>query len=137
METKTYILDLENGKRRKVTVPANWKVTFGPAAVGIDKAAAGMGRKVPMALRFYENKENQRAIFTDVVSFRDSSINIEEEVVNTKIKEGFVEVDGVRKATSFSATTKEWMNPDIIVDEPKKLAMPTDYEMSLEEEENN
>jgi hypothetical protein len=133
-EQRTYILDLDNGKRRKVTVPASWKVTFGPAAVGLDKASSGNRLKVPMALRFYENKENQRAIFTDVISFRDSSIQIEEEVINTQVKQGFMEVDGARKAVHYEARTKEWVDPDS--DSPKTLLpAPKDSDMFVAEVE--
>jgi hypothetical protein len=133
VEMTTYIIEFENHQKRRITVPSSWKVTFGPATAGSNKPTTGYNHKMPMAIRFYESKDKQRAIFTDVVSFRDTSIIFEEEVVNTKIKEGFVEVDGVRKATSFSATTKEWVSPDSIVKDEPRLLMPTDEEMDLED----
>lgn len=129
----TYIIEFENRQKKRITVPSNWRVTFGPATAGSNKPTTGYNHNMPMAIRFYEAKEKQRAIFTDVVSFRDTSIILEEEIVNTKMKEGFVEVDGVRKATSFSATIKEWVNPDCIVKEEPRLLMPTDEDMDLED----
>ena len=109
---KTYLIEFENGKRQKITVPDDWKVTFGPAARGINKGSGVSRHQMPLALRFYESATKQRAIFTDVVSFRDVSIKIEEERVNTQTKDGFIECDGARKATTFQATSKEWVNPD-------------------------
>ena len=132
-ETTTYEIEFDNKTKKRITVPSSWKVTFGPASAGNQKGHSQF--KMPLALRFYENKDRQRAIFTDVASFRDLSIKLEEEVVNTRIKEGFVEVDGARKATSFSATTKEWVDQDRAAEQDtNKLLMPSDMEMSLEEE---
>lgn len=109
-----YLIEFEDGKKRKITVPDDWKVTFGPAFVGKDtNRPTGQRYKVPMAIRFYKSKDNQRAIFTNVVGFRDLSIPIEEEVTHTKEKQGYTEVDGKRKATSFQVKVKEWVNPDI------------------------
>jgi hypothetical protein len=111
-EMTTYLIEFKNGKRQKVTVPSDWKVTFGPAAVGINKKD-GPFQKMPLALRFYENDTKQRAIFTDVVYFRDTSIKIEEEHVDVQQKAGFVECEGKRKQVDFQATTKQWVDPDI------------------------
>lgn len=81
----TYLIEFKSGKRQKITVPSDWKVTFGPAAVGKSRTSPS-DLKMPMALRFYENDKKQRAIFTDVKNFRDTSIKIE--------------------------TVKEWIDPD-------------------------
>ena len=110
VKEKTYILIHDDGTRKKITVPENWKVTFGPAAKGMNSSNNGTNLKMPLALRFYEDEKHQRAIFTDVKSFMDSSIKIEEEIVNIKEKDGFVECDGVKKRTTFQAKTKEWVN---------------------------
>ncbi len=67
---------------------------------------------MPLALRFYESETKQRAIFTDVVSFRDTSIKIEEKLVRIQEKDGYVECEGTRKRTTFQAKTTEWINPD-------------------------
>ena len=129
MEEKVYIITHEDKTKKRITVPADWKVTFGPAARGENAGnRSGQHLKMPMALRFYESETKQRAIFTDVVSFRDASIKIEEERTNIQEKEGYVECDGVRKKTIFSATVKEWINPDA-VNEPTVPLLPTDSEM--------
>lgn len=110
-ERRTYLIVHIDGTRRKITIPANWKVTFGPAVKGGNYAPGSGPRPVmPMALRFYEHDTMQRAIFTDVQNFRDLSIPVEVEKVSHQEKDGFTEVDGVRKRTSFQVQTKEWVN---------------------------
>lgn len=137
-KAKTYILDCDDGTRKRITVPADWKVTFGPAASGGNKIILGERHlKMPMALRFYESEHRQRAIFTDVKSFRDASIEIEIEEVRIQEKDGYVECDGVRKRTTFQAKTKEWVSPDIPMG--TLPALPSDSTMfsaSAEDEDN-
>lgn len=128
MSEKTYLIEFQNGKRQKITVPDNWKVTYGPAVKGNYASSAHEQRyKMPMALRFYESDDKQRAIFTDVVGFRDMSIKIEEEEIKVQEKDGYVECDGMRKRTTFQAKTREWVNPDSIVNSVP--ALPSDPQM--------
>ncbi len=110
IEQTVYLIEFENKKRQRITVPSSWKVTFGPAAAGVNKNFSG---KIPLALRFYENESKQRAIFTDVIGFRDMSIKIEEERTNIQEKDAYVECEGKRKRTTLQAKTTEWVNPDI------------------------
>lgn len=113
----TYILQLRDGKERKVTVPNNWTLTFGPLVVG----GRQRGEAVPsgsgvggVALRFYEDgkKENQRACFTDVISFRDASIMIEERVTRTRAQTLYRDTPEGKKQVIVEANVKEWRNPD-------------------------
>jgi hypothetical protein len=127
-EMKTYIITHEDGTVQRITVPASWKVTFGPAAKGMNAGrGSGPGYKIPLALRFYEADTKQRAIFTDVVSFRDASIKIEEQISRVQEKDGYMECEGVKKRTAFRATVKEWVNPDEVPEKPALL--PSDSEM--------
>lgn len=125
METRTLLIKQADGTEIQIDIPVDWKVTFGPAALGIEKHSG----RVPMALRVYETEKMQRAIFTDVVWFRDTSIPIRIKRVNTREKEGYVEYEGARKRTSFRATTTEWVNPDEDDGEPKLIQMPSDQEL--------
>ena len=109
----TYLLEMKNGARKKVTVPASWKVTFGPVCPGSKEA--GYNGNAGLCLRFYEGAD-QHAVFVGVESFRDTSIEILEEIVETK-RESFVrqgQEDG--EALVVEATAKTWQNPD----DPKK-----------------
>lgn len=104
----TYILELRGGNLRKVTVPSNWKVTFGPL---VPYTKHGGGEAHP-ALRFYESKEKQRAIFTDVVSFRDESIPIQERITKVKQKRHRHATPEGERDVIVEARITEWRNPD-------------------------
>ena len=125
MKETTYLIEFKNGKRQRITVPSAWKVTFGPAARGTN-SAKGLSREMPLALRFYENETKQRAIFTDVILFRDTSIKIEEERVDVQQKDGYVECEGHRKAVNFQATSKQWIDPDAPAKEMPQLPADTE-----------
>ena len=105
-DEKTYILELKNGKLRRIRVPASYKVTFGPLIPGEHH---GNGC---LALRFYESKDHQRAIFTDVKSFRDASIPIEERQTKTDTKRVRKHTEEGDKDFIVEARTSEWVNPD-------------------------
>lgn len=51
----------------RITIPADWKITFGPVAPGSKVGGA-------MALRLWESETKQRACYVNVESFRDVSI---------------------------------------------------------------
>lgn len=110
-EKKTYILTLKDGGIRKVTVPATWKMTYGSVAPWQNKGMDS-GPKV-YALRFYEGSEkNLRAVFTDVVSLRDESIEIVEK--RTSIKRQVLQKNTRNGARDVhvEARVSEWVNPD-------------------------
>ena len=110
----TYLVEFTNDTKKKITVPETWKVTFGPVVRSLaNKNVSGDWRdKNPVALRFYESDTKQRAIFTNVKSFRDMSIKILEEEVTTKDKVGKMTIDGASKNVSVKAEMREWVNPD-------------------------
>jgi hypothetical protein len=107
-EMKTFLMELKGGKLRRVTVPATWKVTFGPLV----PSEVRHGDVRTFALRFYETKEQQRAVFTDVVSFRDMSLEVEERVSKVKQKMVHKEAPGGRREMMVEARITEWRNPD-------------------------
>ena len=116
-EMTTYLIIHEDKTERQIEVPSDWKVTFGPASKGSNRVGS-QTFKMPLALRFYENETRQRAIFTDVVSFRDLSIKTKVKKIAIQSKEGFMECDGQRKATTFQTTVEEWVDPDRLADTP-------------------
>ena len=135
MATRTLLITRNNGEEIQIDIPEDWKVTFGPAAAGISMTDRS-GKNMPMALRIYETEKLQRAIFLDVVSFRDMSIPIRIKRVDTQEKDGFMECEGIRKRTIFQASTVNWINPDAEVPEENlpKLSMPKDSEIFGETE---
>lgn len=98
-ETKSYILTMRDKTKRKITIPAHWKLTFGSLIPYSGRP--GSGDPTP-ALRVYEgNKENLRAAFRDVMEFCDSDIGIavpdgDRVVIHAKqkgLKNGDMDVD--------------------------------------------
>lgn len=74
---KTYELTLSRGRVTRITIPANYKVTYGPAIGPAGKAAYGSG----MCFRVWESANLQRGLWSDVESFRDVSIPVQVKAV--------------------------------------------------------
>lgn len=108
---KTYICTLRNGELRKVTVPASWKTTFGPTAPFSGK---NTDYNHGLALRFYEgsSKDNLRAVFTDVVAFRDASLEVQERRTEVKQEVVAMQGEGGHKSATVEARITTWVNPD-------------------------
>lgn len=109
--TTTYLLTMSDDTLRKVTVPDTWKVTFGPLVPG-SKGIEGMNGRAGICLRFYEDKDKQRAVFTDVKSFRDTSIAIEERVTRTQQETYTKDTPEGAKQVIVEGHVHEWRNPD-------------------------
>lgn len=110
-EKKTYILNMRDGSRQRITVPAEWKLTFGPICPGSKDGSLNSSGAI--ALRLWEGaKENQRAAFTGVESFRDASIEIEEE--RTQVSEQAVRAKTPlgEKDIIMRGEVREWVDPD-------------------------
>lgn len=108
---KTYILTCANGTIRKVTVPSTWKLTFGPTVPYAPKEGYRTDRGY--SLRFYEGaKENLRAVFSDVVAFRDDSIGILERKTEVQKKVIKKQTPQGAKDVVVEARVTEWSNPD-------------------------
>lgn len=80
---KTYLVRRHSEGLLKVTVPANWRVTFGPIVAGNSRHGYNGGEA---CLRFYESKDQVRAIFTNVTEFRDLSIPVLKRFVEKRAK---------------------------------------------------
>ena len=82
-DKRTYEIVTNDGTYR-IDIPDDWKVTFGPVAVGGSKRGNWDVGGGSMALRLYESEVRQRAIFTGVTSFRDLSIPVKKLVRTVK-----------------------------------------------------
>jgi hypothetical protein len=67
-ETRTFLIVTRQGSFT-MTIPEEWKITCG-------RPQGNQQRFGDYELRLYETKEKQRACFTDVLAFRDLSIEI-------------------------------------------------------------
>lgn len=104
----TYFVSRKNGRDQRITVPASWKVTFGPLNPG-SRNSDGNGAP---ALRFYESPNKQRAVITEVLSFRDMSIRVEEKRVNVKQQTMRKQTAKGDKEVVVEGRVEEWINPD-------------------------
>lgn len=108
-EMTTYIVQRKGGKDQKITVPSSWKVTFGPLVPGSKNFSEGA---TTPCLRFYESQNQQRAVITDVISFRDASIAVEEKRVSVKQQTLHKQTGGGMKDVIVEGRVEEWVNPD-------------------------
>lgn len=112
-EKRTYILNMKDGTKQKITVPQNWKLTFGPLVPGSKDGS--MNSRDALVLRIYEgNKDNQRAVFTGVESWRDTmDLEIQVERVQSKQQAARVDIPGEgQKDVIANMEVRQWVDPD-------------------------
>lgn len=112
-DKRTYILNMRDGTKQKITVPQNWKLTFGPLVPGSKDGS--MNSRDALVLRIYEgNKDNQRAVFTGVESWRDTmDLEIQVEQVSKQQKGVRVDIEGEgEKVIQANMEIRQWVNPD-------------------------
>jgi hypothetical protein len=118
----TYLLLMNDGTRQKITCPTEWTVTFGPLMPGSQNKDYNSHKSIALRVR---DGQRQKAVFTNVESFRDMSMAIEAEVSKTKEETFFREEDGEKKQVIVQGSIKEWVNPDAPgVREAPKSEMP-------------
>jgi hypothetical protein len=104
----TYLVTRKGGLDQRVTVPAHWRVTFGPLNPGSKNIAANGAP----ALRFYESPTQQRMVITDVICFRDMAIKVEEKRTNVKQQVLSKDTPLGKKEVVVEGRVEEWVNPD-------------------------
>lgn len=110
---RTYILNMKDGTKQKITVPGSWKLSFGPLVPGSKDGA--MNSRDALVLRIWEgNKENQRAVFTGVESWRDTEeLELQIEQVQTKQQMARVDIPGEgQKDVIAQMEVRQWVDPD-------------------------
>jgi hypothetical protein len=101
-DVRTYEIETASGKLR-IDIPEDWKVTYGPISIGAKSYDGGH-----LALRVYESDTKQRAIFTNVKSFRDLSIPVKREVVKRSGSDTWVVNDDSSRSSQESITERSW-----------------------------
>lgn len=115
-ETRTYEIVTTRGKQR-VTVPESYKITFGAVVPGSKANGYGGG----WGLRIWETADKQRAVFSDVISFRDLSIPIEVAAVRKFGSDEWIADDGTWVGKNAELVEKGWMSIDRIGSAPSNL----------------
>ena len=112
--TKTLILEMNGSKDRKLIIPAEWTITFGP--IGVGSRHDGNSTHV---LRLYEDagKKHLKAVFRNIVAFHEEGITILEKVVRKKNKT--FKKAGSNGDQTYSAEVRRtaWFDP--YADEPE------------------
>ncbi len=116
--TTTFLLEMKDGSQKKITIPSDWTLTFGALVPGSQHNLGKLGLRV-------RKGQSQKAVFQDVESFRDTSMQIEERVTTVK-EETFYKGDGEnKKAVVVEGKVHEWINPDAprpqAEEQPKQL----------------
>lgn len=120
-EMTVLLLTMKDGTRKKVTIPSSYKVTFGPLVPG---SKDGNNGYAGIALRIYAGKDQQKAVFTQVESFRDLSISIMEEKVETKSERYVREGDDSGEAINAEVKVTKWSDPDHPEEKPSREVQP-------------
>ena len=112
VKTKTLILEMSKGAERRLTIPADWTITFGPVAIGAKYSSNDGSANV---LRLYEDvgRKHLKAVFKDVRAFFEEGIQIVERKTETKQKtyQQMNEKTGKMEAYQASVKRKTWVNP--------------------------
>jgi hypothetical protein len=111
-DTKTLVLEMSKGPERRLTIPADWVITFGPVAIGQKYSPHDGSANV---LRLYEDasKKQLKAVFKDVRAFFEEGIQIVERRTATKKKtyNQFNEQTGKMEAYQAEVKRKTWVDP--------------------------
>lgn len=118
MSDRTIEIRFTSGPPKRVTIPDTWKVTFGSVVPG--KAAVSYG------LRLWESDDKQRAVFTDVVSFRDLTVEVQVSAVRKFGTEAWYLDDGTIWGLTEEQVERQWLSdtdvsrdrPDWAADDP-------------------
>jgi hypothetical protein len=124
IEMKTYEIE-RNGGAIRVTFPAAWKVTFGPAI-----GAAGQktyGSHEGAVLRIWETDKLQRGLWTGVTGFRDVSMPVEVKAVRKFGSEEWRADDGTWTGDKAKLVEKQWVTADSITTDPETEPEEDDF----------
>lgn len=111
--TRTYEVVTKDGAFR-IDVPAGSRITFGPVVSVAGKPSYGDGG---MSLRIWEGKELQRALFLNVLSFRDCSMPMKVRAVRMFGADDWVKDDGQWTGKKADLVEKGWVDSDLITEQ--------------------
>lgn len=100
---------MQDGTQKKLVIPADWKITFGALVPGQKESAGKIGLRLWSGAK---GNEIQHAVFTNVDSFRDMSIEILEQVEERQTEIYRKEGDESGEAIHADVRVKKWINPD-------------------------
>lgn len=99
----------------RITIPATWKTTFGAIVPG---AKASTGYQGGWGLRIWEAQDKQRAVFTNVIAFKDVAIPMQIKAVRKYGGTEWWSDDGTWTGARALLVEKGWVHEDEIMDMP-------------------
>lgn len=113
---RNILITKDDGKKFKITVPDDVKITFGPwSPPSTGKGYRYETDKVGTLRIYHKTKDNIIAMFAHVASFRDLSIGFAEEVAKEEGATIWKDDEKGYVRTHSQSVQKEW------VEEPKQL----------------
>lgn len=114
-EQKTLLMLCAGGTKRKVTIPADYKITFGSIASKPDQLSRYDGAR-GWCLRIYDGTM-VKAVFTDVISFREESIAVQVQVTRTESKRMDRSTPSGKRSGVAEMRYTEWAEADAVTHE--------------------
>jgi hypothetical protein len=120
-EMRTYEITFTDRGPIRVTIPETWKITFGQVVPG-----SKSGGYTSFGLRIWEATDKQRAVFANVASFRDLSIEIMVAAVRKYGTEDWYADDGKSWTGDRADLVEKAWRPEseIIPGDPPMLGSP-------------
>jgi hypothetical protein len=122
MTDRTYEITFTDRGPIRVTIPETWKVTFGAIVPSVKGGYSSGG----FGLRIWEATDKQRAVFANVASFRDLSIEIMVAAVRKYGTEDWYADDGKSWTGDRADLVEKAWRPEseIIPGDPPMLGSP-------------
>ena len=113
-KTRTIFVEVKSGTLRRIEIPEDWHISFGPVAVGVSRN----GVESPNVLRIYADvqRKNLVAVYRDVISISDARVKVTDKKVHKREKK-FIKKGGNGEQVCAAEIRKTvWSDP--FADEP-------------------
>lgn len=116
---RTLLVEKTDGKKFRIQVPDDAKVTFGPWSPPTMSKYGGESRSMAGTLRIYQgSKENIIGCFTDVKGFRENGLAYEEEVVREEVSSIWKSDEHGYVRETKAQAAKQWVAAEATVSLP-------------------
>jgi hypothetical protein len=119
-EIRTYEIVTQREGKFRIDIPETWKVTFGPVIGAKGYESSGL------AFRVWETDKQQRALFTNVTSFRDLSLPMMREAVRKFGTDDWIIDDGSWTGKKAEQVERQWVPADDVKTETPQVTVPDD-----------
>lgn len=110
---RTLLVEKTDGKKFRIQVPDDAKITFGPWSPPSAGKTYQSERHAAGTLRIYQgSKENIIGCFSDIRGFREMSLGYEEEVVREEVSSIWKSDEHGYVRETKGQATKQWVTPE-------------------------